>query len=207
MKRIGIAYATRDGQTRKIAGHIADRLTARRVDVEVWNVGRKASDRRLNSFDAVILASSVLAGKHQPEMVNFVKQHLGELNALPAAFLSVSLSQAGVERPGITPEQLAMFSADVQKVLSRFFTQTNWYPKYFKAVAGALLYTQYNFLIRFIMKGISRKAGGSTDTTRDHEYTDWTELDRFTEEFTSQLMSPKTSREYCAAGLERTGSR
>ena len=36
-------------------------------------------------------------------------------------------------------------------------------------MAGACLYTRYNFLIRMIMKQISRQAGGSTDTTRDHD--------------------------------------
>jgi menaquinone-dependent protoporphyrinogen oxidase len=76
MKRIGIAYATSDGHTRKIASHMADRVSGLGFDVEVWNVKKKASDRSLNAFDGVILAASVRAGKHQPEMVNFVTRHL-----------------------------------------------------------------------------------------------------------------------------------
>ena len=42
-----------------------------------------------------------------------------------------------------------------------------------------LLYTQYNVLIRFVMKRIAKHAGGATDTSRDHEYTDWVALDQF----------------------------
>jgi len=43
-------------------------------------------------------------------------------------------------------------------------------------IAGALKYTQYNFFIKWVMKGIARKEGGSTDTSRDHEYTDWEQV-------------------------------
>jgi menaquinone-dependent protoporphyrinogen oxidase len=121
---------------------------------------------------------------------------LGELQATPTAFLSVSLSQAGVERPNTTTGEHARFLADVQQVLNRFFRETNWYPQHVKAVAGALLYTRYNFLLRFVMKQISRKAGGPNDTTRDHEYTDWAALDRFVAEFTSQFSSPKMVCDY-----------
>jgi menaquinone-dependent protoporphyrinogen oxidase len=33
------------------------------------------------------------------------------------------------------------------------------------------------------MKQISKKEGGSTDTSRDHEYTDWKSVERFAENF------------------------
>jgi menaquinone-dependent protoporphyrinogen oxidase len=194
MKSIGLAYATREGQTRKIVRHLAESLSAQGFAVEVWNVPSIPPAQHLDTYDALILAASVHCGGHEPEMVTFVRQHLDELQTMPAAFLSVSLSQAGVERPGTTADEHARFSASVQEVLNRFFRETNWYPKHFKAVAGALLYTRYNFLIRFVMKQISKKAGGSTDTTQDHEYTDWASLDRFVAEFTGQLSSPKALR-------------
>jgi menaquinone-dependent protoporphyrinogen oxidase len=50
-------------------------------------------------------------------------------------------------------------------------------------VAGALPYTRYNFLVRFLMKRIARKAGGPTDTSRDYDFTDWAALDRFAAAF------------------------
>jgi len=83
-------------------------------------------------------------------MVKFVKQHLDQLQTTRAAFLSVSLSEAGVERPGATPQERVRFEADVQEMLHCFFQETNWYPKHVKAVAGALLYRRYNFLMRFM---------------------------------------------------------
>lgn len=45
--------------------------------------------------------------------------------------------------------------------------------------AGAVPFTKYNVLLRFVMKRIQRKAGHSTDTSRDHVYTDWTAVEGF----------------------------
>ncbi len=101
---------------------------------------------------------------------------------MPAAFISVTLSEAGAERPSATPEERARFAADVQKVLEAFLKETGWRPKRVKPVAGALLYTKYNFLVRFIMKRIAKTTGAETDTSRDYEYTNWAALDRFADE-------------------------
>jgi menaquinone-dependent protoporphyrinogen oxidase len=188
MNNIGVIYATREGHTARIADRVAAGLIARGLPAEVRNVRESDSIPGLDQYRAVILAASVHAGKHEPEMVKFVKEHLTELQSLPAAFLSVTLSEAGVERPNATPEEHARFSADVQSVLDTFFKETGWHPRHVKPVAGALLYTKYNFLIRFIMKRIARKSGGDTDTSRDYEYTDWLALDRFVEELAGELL-------------------
>jgi menaquinone-dependent protoporphyrinogen oxidase len=37
-----------------------------------------------------------------------------------------------------------------------------------------------------VMKSIARHEGGSTDTSHDTEYTDWTEVDSFAEAFFSR---------------------
>ena len=54
-------------------------------------------------------------------------------------------------------------------------------------------YTRYNWFIRRVMKRIAAKAGGDTDTTRDHEYTDWQDLRRFTEQFGLLVARPATA--------------
>jgi len=194
MKPIGILYATREGQTKRIADYLGSILDARGYEIESRNVRHSASAIRPDQYGAVILAASVHIGKHEPEMVRFVKEHLLELNCMPAAFVSVSLSQAGVELPHATPEQRAESAAGVREVLDRFYRDTGWRPEIVKPVAGALLYTKYNFLVRFIMKWIARKAGGSTDTSRDHEYTDWAALDQFVEMFVKRLRAAELRR-------------
>jgi menaquinone-dependent protoporphyrinogen oxidase len=191
MNKIGVLYATREGHTARIADRVAAGLIARGLLAEIRNVRDPDSIPPLDRYCAVILAASVHAGKHEPEMVKFVKERLEELQSMPAAFLSVTLSEAGAERPDATPEEHARFSADVQSVLDTFFNETGWHPQHVKPVAGALLYTKYNFLIRFIMKRIARKSGGDTDTSRDYEYTDWLALDRFVEELSRELQAAR----------------
>jgi menaquinone-dependent protoporphyrinogen oxidase len=189
MKPIGVFYATREGHTHKIAERVAEDLRKRGFEAEVKDLrGEAAID--LKNFSSAILAASVHIGRHEPEMLEFVKQHRTELEAMPAAFLSVTLSEAGAERANATPEEHARFVADVQGMLDRFFKDTGWHPQRVKPVAGALLYTKYNFLIRFVMRRIARKAGAATDTSRDYEYTDWVALDHFVEELVEGLSPP-----------------
>jgi menaquinone-dependent protoporphyrinogen oxidase len=182
MKPVGIFYATREGHTQRIAEHVAANLRGHGLEVQMENL---LHDPRLemSRYAAAILAASVHAGQHESEMVRFVKQHADELTKLPAAFLSVTLSEAGAERRNATPEEHARFASDVQHMLDHFFERTGWRPKSVKPVAGALLYSKYNFLVRFVMKRIARKSGAATDTSHDYEYTDWIALDRFIDQF------------------------
>src|SRR5262249_20724197 len=156
--------------------HIAADLLRRGFTVDVMHVRDHTAPRSLTTCAAAMLAASVHAGGHEPEMVQFVKTHRGALEHLPTAFLSMTLSEAGVERSAATPEEHAQFVADVHRALDRFFAEAGWHPQRVKPVAGALLYTHYNFLTRLVMKRIAKHAGGSTDTSRDHEYTDWVAL-------------------------------
>ena len=116
-------------------------------------------------------------------MAKFVKRHLADLQEMPTAFLSVSLAEASVEDANTRPEYRAEAEAHVKKATAAFLAETGWVPSLISAAAGALVYTKYNFLTRFIMKRIARKTGRPTDTTRDYEYTDWSRLDRLAEEF------------------------
>jgi menaquinone-dependent protoporphyrinogen oxidase len=192
MKPVGIIYTTREGQTRRIAEHLSADFRERGFCVEIVNVADRLEEIDLNSFSFALLAASVHAGKHEREMIRFVKTHRGQLEQMPAAFISVTLSEAGAERAGATPAERAPFAADVKKVIDAFFEQTGWHPKHVMPVAGALLYTKYSFPFRFVMKRIARKAGAATDTSRDYEYTDWLALERFVHE-----LIPEVAAQHC----------
>jgi menaquinone-dependent protoporphyrinogen oxidase len=76
-------------------------------------------------------------------------------------------------------------------VVNKFIAETGWRPRRIELVAGALPYTKYNFLVRYVMKRISAKEGGDTDTSRDYEYTDWNAVDRFAVEFVDEVTGTK----------------
>lgn len=50
-------------------------------------------------------------------------------------------------------------------------------------LAGALAYQKYGFFKRLVMRRIVGLAGGETDTSQNHEYTNWAEVSRFVERF------------------------
>jgi menaquinone-dependent protoporphyrinogen oxidase len=187
MKFIGVIYATREGHTAKIAARIAAGLHALGFRAGLFDVKEDGPAIDLHGCDAVVIAASVHLGRQEREIVDFVRKHIPRLEAMPSAFISVTLSEAGVERQTATPEEHARFSADVHEMIERFLKETGWHPKRIKPVAGALLYTKYNFVVRFVMKRIAKKAGGDTDTSRDYDYTDWASLDDFVKEFAAEI--------------------
>lgn len=187
MRPVGVFYATREGQTRKIAERIVTVLRAAGFDARAQDVRTASANIEWPEFDASILAASVRAGAHEAEMVRFVKNHRERLEAMPTAFISVSLSQVGAEDQTRSVSDRASFAADVNKTIARFLDATGWKPGQVKPVAGALPYSRYNFLIRYVMKRIARNNGAPTDTSRDYEFTDWADLDAFVGKFAQEL--------------------
>jgi menaquinone-dependent protoporphyrinogen oxidase len=187
-RRVAVLYATREGQTRKIAEHVADVFRSRDFQVDVRNVAEGPELADIREYAAVVLAASLHAGHHEREMERFVREHRDELDRVPAVFFSVSLSEAGAEDTSRPLDERARFARDVASAIDVFLTSTGWHPAYVKPVAGALVYTRYNPLVRFIMKRIAKKVGASTDTSRDHEYTDWSAIDRFVTEVAVDLV-------------------
>lgn len=184
--RVGVFYATREGHTQHVAEHVAADLQERGFDVDIVSV-RGRFPFPLSNYSAAVLAASVHGGRHEKEMVQFVKGHRSELDRMTTAFLSVTLSEAGAERHDASPTQHEQFVRDVDDMLGKFFEETDWLPTFTRPVAGALLYSRYNLLVRLVMRNIAKRVGAETDTSRDYVYTDWKELDNFAEQFARRL--------------------
>lgn len=185
-QRVGVLFATREGHTKRIAERIMSDLSTLGFDVDLLTV-RHPFPFSLHRYCAAVLAASVHGGSHEKEMVRFVKEHRPELDGMTTAFVSVTLSEAGAEMIDKNRLEHEQFVRDVQGMLGKFFRETGWHPTLVKPVAGALLYTHYNFLVRLLMKNIARKAGASTDTSRDYDYTNWLALDKFVDEFAAEV--------------------
>lgn len=186
-KIFGVLYASRESHTRHIADRMRETLQARDLDVALFDLCEPGKID-LDPCCAMILAASVHIGKHEGEMISFIKAHRAQLLARPSVFLSVSLSEAGVERSAPNTEEHRRFLAEVHKVEDAFIAETGWPWERFKAVAGALPYSKYNFFVRFIMRRIAQKTGGDTDTSRDYEYTDWAALENFVCDFAANAL-------------------
>jgi menaquinone-dependent protoporphyrinogen oxidase len=185
-RRVAVFFATQEGHTREIANRLMLDLRKGGFDVDLHDV-RHALTFDLKEYSAAVLAASVHRGNHEKEMIRFVRDHRAELGHMPTAFISVSLSEVGAERREATPAEHIQFVADVEMMMDKFFAQTEWHPTFVKPVAGALTYSEYNFFIRYIMKRIARKQGAGTDTSRDYDYTNWIELDKFVENLATEI--------------------
>jgi menaquinone-dependent protoporphyrinogen oxidase len=179
--RAAVFFATREGHTRRIAERIALDLRARGAEVDVFNV-RTGGPVDWSAYSGAVVAASVHVGHHEPEMTAFVRCHRADLERLSAAFVSVTLSEAGAENPMRSDAERERAAADVQRMIDVFVKETGWRPERTLPVAGALAYSRYNIFVRFILKRIAREAGAPTDTSRDYEFTDWPALDRFVAE-------------------------
>ncbi len=187
-----VVYATREGHTRTVAEHVAATLRARGRAVDVLDAAHVPPEGlELAGRPGVVLAASVHLGRHEREMVAFVKAHREELDRVPTAFLSVSLSEAGVENRAAPFDARARAAEDVRRLVDEFCHETGLHPSRVWPVAGALMYRRYGVFTRLVMKTIARRAGADTDTSRDHELTDWAALDRFVAVLAEEMDRPE----------------
>jgi len=174
-----VFFATTEGQTRRIAERLAYVLQDHGFDSRAIDMaGPDAARIDWTTARGAIVGASLHAGRHQKAADKFVRAHIANLNYVPSAFFSVSLSAASKNRKEV----------DAAAQLARAFPEARgWKPAFVASVAGRLAYLEYGFFIRFVMKWIASKEGAPTDTTRDYELTNWEEVDRLARDFAARI--------------------
>lgn len=169
-----VCYGTGEGQTAKVADRIATVLAERGHDATARDASEVPSDFVIEEFDAVLVGASIHMGQQQPAVREFVSGNRDALTSRLTAFFQLSISSA------VTNETRR---AEAAKYADEFLEATDWQPDRIGLFGGALRYSKYGFLKRLLMKRIASEATGDTDTSRDYEYTDWTEVEAFTNDF------------------------
>lgn len=199
---IPVFYATSEGQTRRIAERIADRLRGHGFDSRALDVtSRSAKDIDWRSVQGAALGASLHLGRHQKAAERYARAHAADFNAVPAAFFSVSLA-AGSKNP----EEVEA----ARNLAEAFCRETGLAAVERSIMKGRLAYTQYGFFKRMVLKTIARKEGGSTDTSRDHEYTDWPAVEQFADRLAARVrgnVRPQSTHQGACAGSGAGGSR
>jgi len=170
--RVLIVYNSRHGQTAHIAKRIRD--VASTVD-GVIATATPVDDVRENDIavtDAFVVAGPIRFGRHDRKIQRFIGEHLGVMASRSSAFVSVSNAMARFNgRP------------EAEGYARKFLDTTGWNPDRVELVAGALRYTRYNLILRWLLRRIADQHGLDTDTSRDFEYTDWEAVDQFARQF------------------------
>jgi len=176
-----VLYATTEGQTERIARRIADGLRPAGLSSEAIDVGSDAAARiDWKQVRGALLGASLHAGSHQKRAREFAFANRDHLNGCPSWFFSVSLAIRSTN-----PKEVS----EAHRLAQAFADASKWRPRNVACFAGRLAYTKYGWFIRWFMQRIARKEGGSTDTSRDHEYTDWAAVDAFAARCATEILS------------------
>lgn len=170
MKAI-VGVLSKHGQTMKIGNEIARTLRHSGIATEVREI-EIVSSTDFQANEVVIIGAPIYLGGHGNKLIRLVRNNVAifdeEANRV-TAFFSVSLSAAG------TGQQ----QQDAWRCVEEFLAKCNWKPSLTEIFAGGLPYREYNWFTRWMMKRVVRKAGGDTDASKDHEYTDWNRVRNF----------------------------
>lgn len=166
-----ILYSSRDGQTQSIASYIANKLQET-LGCDVIDL-QQADHIELGHYQQVLIGASIRYGHFNTALHRFVKQHAEQLNQMPSAFFAVNLTARKPEKR----------SPQTNAYTRKFLLSSPWQPKQCAVFAGALRYPRYRWFDRVMIRFIMKMTGGETDTSKEVEYTDWQQVDRFAQEF------------------------
>jgi menaquinone-dependent protoporphyrinogen oxidase len=165
-----ICYATRDGQSRRIAEHISRSLAVSSVHAQPRDLALATpAPESLAEASLIVLVAAVRYGKHLPEADRFLAAYSAISAAPPLALASVNLT---ARKPAKTT---ATGNAYLRKVIARHRLS----PAIAVAFAGRLDYKRYRWLDRQIIRFIMLLTGGPTDPDTCIEYTSWPAVDQF----------------------------
>lgn len=176
MSRILVVYGSTEGHTRKIAEFVGARLRERGHEAEIVDSASTAARQLQALHDGAIIGGSLHQGQHQTALTHFVKDNAEWLRSLPTAFFSVSLAMA-------SPSEAEHLEA--RRLARQFVDDSGLGTGLVRCFAGALSYTRYDWFKRMLMRWIASREGGDVDTTKDYEYTDWSDVRAFVDEYLS----------------------
>ena len=161
-----IIYSTTDGQTIKICEKLAK--DSFNNNVKLCSL-KDLIGENLNSYNKIIIGASIRYGKHNPDVLEFVKSNINILNKVKTAFFSVNVVARKKEKntPSTNPYVI------------KFIKQTNWKPTNIGVFAGKVDYPSYRFFDKYIIRFIMWLTKGPTDVSKSYEFTNWDEVKEF----------------------------
>jgi menaquinone-dependent protoporphyrinogen oxidase len=176
-----IFYATRDGQARRIATHISDRLAEQGIRAAPRDLATGVpTPAELAHNPLIVLVASVRYGRHLPEAGRLLAAYGKMSSPPPLAVASVNL----------TARKAGKCGADTNPYLRKLIGRYAIKPALAAAFAGRLDYPRYGWVDRQVIRFIMLLTGGPTDPATSLEYTSWGAVD----EFASRIV------EFCGLG-------
>jgi len=175
MTKILIIHGSVDGQTAKISNRIAEVFRKQDIVVEIIDANHLPHGFTVKGYDGIIIGSPLRNRCYSALLQHFIEEQEPDLRDFPSAFFSVSIADGTVGRSW------------VDGIIKSFFDTTGWHPHLVGRFGGALLYTQYHFWTRIPMAFAGLLMGYPSDTSRDHELTNWDDVEKFANEFLAHV--------------------
>jgi menaquinone-dependent protoporphyrinogen oxidase len=161
-------YATRDGQSRRIAERIARRLADSGIPaVSIDLAGGMPASSSLATARLVVVVAAVRYGRPLPEAEQFLAFYRTLRERPRLVLLSVNLT---ARKPG---KDTVEGNAYLRKSIARHGLE----PAFALAIAGRLDYSRYRWLDRQLIRFIMKLTGGPTDPKTCIEFTPWDVVD------------------------------
>lgn len=170
--RLLVIYASRYGQTRKIAERFTAVARAAGIEVHLWEVTALPERAPLPRCDSIVVAGAVYFDRYSEDLRDFLRSHAAALKVTPTALISVA--NAAMSELGLPA---------AEEYVRKLEKQTGFRPQRVLHVAGGETYTRYGFFTRWLMRRIAKKYGRKVDVNVDYDHTNWEAVEAFTREF------------------------
>jgi menaquinone-dependent protoporphyrinogen oxidase len=182
--KILVSYASGYGATAEVAKTIAHRLQENHeVDLVPSN-----KVRDLEQYDAIVIGSSLRAGRWLGTMNKFLRRYREQLIEKPLAIFTVCLEARTMDG------SRRVLQEHMPRLMKPF---TALAPVACEAFGGVLDFDRYNFAVRTIMRNMMAKEGMPTSGFKD--YRDWESIHEWADGLVG-LFSGKTTSEEEGAG-------
>lgn len=164
--KILILYASIEGQTEKIARHVAREVRGTGHEDVLHDIGGTGPRPDFSGVDKVILAAPVHERRHPEGFEVSVAAYHDDLAARPTLMLSVSLNAAF--REGME---------EAQEYVVEMEMRTGFRPTEVALVAGAIRAHQYDYFAAQVVRHVVMRGRDYDPEAGEHEFTDWGALD------------------------------
>jgi menaquinone-dependent protoporphyrinogen oxidase len=178
--RVLFLYSSFYGQARRVCERLRSRLLEQGHSADVVSIAEPGTDP--SGYDAIVIGASIRHGKHNPAVMEFIRNHQALLDARPSAFFSVSLV---ARKPGKN-------TAETNPYSKAFLARSPWTPKAAAVFGGVLDYQRYGLFDRYVIRLIMTINKGPTDLHTAHEFTDWEKVDGFADRIGALLPGAAT---------------
>ncbi len=163
-----LLYATRDGQSRRIAERIAERLAEHGIETLPQDLAvQQPAPSSLEVEELVAVVAAIRYGKILPEAIELLAAYEKLRTRPKLVLLVVNLTS---RKPGKeTPEG----SVYLRKAIAKYKLA----PAFARAIPGVLNYARYSWRDRQLIRFIMLLTGGPTDPKTYIEYTPWNVVD------------------------------